>query len=130
MFIGDSAPAYKYFTNKHELKYDKILGKEYKSKEGNTLAHVNKLHESIKSYLKSYKGVSVRYLQKYLYLFLFYLKYKSLNELIYLTKYYKHPIKCRDIVKQNYPVDVEKIYSDPFLMIRYQLNLHKYRTKY
>lgn len=119
LLITDSKSSFIEFSASCKLILDQIPSGFNVSNEGNNISTVNGLHGQIRTFLKPYRGVSIRHLQGYLDLFRFYkdlrytIEYSEINNKAYC---YVMPhlmnLFIEDIYKKKIPIDLYKAYSE------------------
>src|SRR5690606_26575558 len=81
LLITDSKAAFIEFATARKMKLDQIPSGFNVSNEGNNIATINGMHAQMRTFLRPYRGVSIRHLQGYLDLFRFF------KDLRYTTEY-------------------------------------------
>lgn len=117
--ITDSKAAFIEFATTQKMKLDQIPSGFNVSNEGNNIATINGIHAQLRTFLRPYRGVSIRHLQGYLDLFRFFkdlrytTEYPDMN-----TKTYRYVMPCfmklliDDVYKKKIPIDLFKAYGE------------------
>lgn len=106
--ITDSKRTFDKFACETNMKHDYIPSKFYKSDSGHTLASLNGLHSELKTWLRKFRGVSTKHLQRYLDLF------RYLKHLKYKIEYDKRINEAHCFSIPSYTtVLIDNIYNEP-----------------
>ena len=119
VLVVDSKSAFIEFAAFRNMTLDQIPSGFRVSNNGSNLSTINGMHAQIRTFLRPYRGVSIKHLQGYLDLFRYYKDLKYTTDYIdmnsktycYVMPYYKQ-IFIDDIYKKLIPIDLFKAYGD------------------
>lgn len=117
--VTDSKSAFIEFAASRKMTLDQIPSGFRVSNNGNNLSTINGMHAQIRTFLRPYRGVSIKHLQGYLDLFRYYKDLKYTTEYVemnnrtycYVMPFYKQ-IFFDDIYKKLIPIDLFKAYGE------------------